>query len=135
MSPWTQSDFNAYQARRLGALTHAGTVAKVDKERVLHEQALEYCKSKGWLVFHGSMAHSAFRTLGEPDLIVCMDNGQVLFAEFKKGTAKLTKDQQAVIAWLTKLGHRTVIARSLEDFVRATKDGFSDAMIAAGREG
>lgn len=136
MTPWTQSDLNAYQARRLGALPHAGTVAKVDREDELHDAIESYCRSQGWLYVHSRMDKRSTIQIGCWDFIVALPGGVSLWCEVKRGkSSKLTVEQQAFGAWLTKLGHRTVVARSLEDFVRATKDGFSDAMIAAGREG
>lgn len=137
MTPWTQSDLNAYQARREADVMYVrGVVAKVDKEDVLHGAIEAYCRSQGWLYVHSRTDKRSTNQCGTPDFIVALPGGVTLWCEVKRGkSTKLTVEQQAFGAWLTKLGHRTVVARSLEDFVRATKESFTEMMVKAGREG
>lgn len=136
MSPWTQSDFNAYQARREADVAYVrGVIAKVDKEDVLHDAIEAYCRSQGWLYVHSRMDKRTTNQTGTPDFIVALPGGVTLWAEIKKGKEKLSGAQMSVAAQLRHHDHRYVVARSLEDFVRATKESFTDMMVKAGREG
>lgn len=89
----------------------------VELESQLHSEILEECKRRGWIAFHGSMAHKTFRTPGEPDLVILRDNGRLTLVECKTATGKLSVDQQAIAAWANKLGHTVHLVRSFEDFI------------------
>lgn len=106
--------------RRLGEEPSGG-----GRESDLHCAIMEYCRARGWLALHGSTAHRTRRTLGEPDFIVLLPGGRTLFVECKTATGKLTTEQQAVAAWIRKLGHVFVVVRSLAEFERATETFFS----------
>lgn len=133
---WSPAEMAIYNARQVANIVpHPGTVAAVAREEVLHDAIGSYCRSQGWLYVHSRMDRATTNQCGTWDFIVALPGGVTLWCECKKGREKLSTEQLGFGAWLTKLGHRTVVARSLEDFVRATKDGFTDAMIVAGREG
>jgi len=88
----------------------------VAREADLHGQITAECKAKGWLAFHGSMAHRTKRTEGEPDFTILADGGRVFFIECKRKGGKLSSDQQAVKAWAKKLGHEVHTVFSIEQF-------------------
>lgn len=90
--------------------------AGVEHEADLHEAIMSSCRSRGWLVFHGSMAHRTHRSLGEPDLFVIADHGRFFMVECKSKTGKLTIEQQGVVLWAAKLGHTVHVIRSLAEF-------------------
>jgi VRR-NUC domain len=87
------------------------------EESGIHDDIADYCKSRGWLAFHGSMAHRARRTLGEPDFVIARHDGVTLYVEVKTKTGKLSPEQQAIGHALTALGQRWAVVRSLEEFV------------------
>lgn len=91
---------------------------KFARECELHEAILRECKQRGWIPFHGSMAHKTFRTPGEPDFIVMRNDGQWLAIEAKTESGKLSPDQQAIAAWAETLGHKIHVVRSIEDFFK-----------------
>lgn len=91
----------------------------VDDESELHKAILDDCKARGWICFHGSMAHRTHRTKGEPDMVIAGDNGQVFFIEAKSKTGKISAEQAGTILWLTKLGHRSAIVRSMGEYLAA----------------
>lgn len=113
----TQQDVNAYNARRLPR-EHALSQGGVSKEAELHRQILDECKRRGWIAFHGSMAHRTFRTPGEPDLLLLLPKGRFLMVELKTKTGKLSPDQQAIHAWAAQLDHTVHILRSMEEFLK-----------------
>lgn len=90
---------------------------EVTAESRLHQQILTECKGRGWLAFHGSMAHATYRTQGEPDFIILADLGRVFFIEAKSKTGKLTSEQLGVCAWAEKLGHKVSVVRSFGEFL------------------
>lgn len=91
---------------------------KTLQEAEIHAEIVNYCKSKGWLAFHGSMAHRAMRNPGEPDFCVVMDYGIVLFVEVKRDKrAKVSIEQLATLAMLKKLGANACIVHSLTEFL------------------
>lgn len=91
-------------------------------EKELHGQIIRECMVRGWLAFHGSMAHRTKRTAGEPDFIILANVGRVLLVECKSKIGKLTIDQAATIAWAEKLGHTIHVVRSIEDFQSVIRD-------------
>lgn len=93
-----------------------------DKEKDLHHQILDHCKRNNWLAFHGSMAHSTTRTLGEPDFVILMPAGRLLMVECKTRTGKLTIEQVGIQRWAEMLGHTIYVVRSYEDFLSVVND-------------
>jgi len=117
---WTSADLLAFEARRgKQPAAPADSVPPGEEDR-LHNQIIEECKRRGWLAFHGSMAHSTYRTLGEPDFIILADAGRVFWFECKSSTGKLTTEQLGIHAWMAKLGHSCRVVRSLREFIALT---------------
>lgn len=92
----------------------------VEREADLHAQIIDECNARGWLFFHGSMAHRSRRTEGEPDFIVLCDGGRVFFVECKDRDGKLSTAQAALHAHARKLGHTVHIIRNIEAFRELT---------------
>ena len=88
-----------------------------DCEGDLHETIVKECQRRGWLVFHGSMAHRTHRTIGEPDLIIPADSGVTFYIELKSRTGKPTPEQNAVSAYLFHHEHRHAFIRSVSEFL------------------
>jgi hypothetical protein len=86
-------------------------------ESKLHDDILVECRRRGWIAFHGSMAHATFRTAGEPDFVILTDGGRLLMVECKTKAGKLSPDQLAIHAWAQKLGHQVHTVRSMEQFL------------------
>lgn len=103
-----------------GARTHRSpkTVAMEGKESDLHDKIAEFCKQNGWICLHGSMAHRAMRTLGEPDFTILADSGRVFFIEAKSKTGKLRPEQLGMRLMAEKLGHTIHVVRSMDEFER-----------------
>ena len=115
----SQAEYVAFLARsQRHEKADASGAVPVEEESTLHNQILDECKKRGWLTFHGSMAHKTFRTPGEPDFIILMDGGRLLIVECKDREGKVTVDQAGVIAWASKLGHQIHVIRSLEEFLK-----------------
>ena len=58
---------------------------------------------------------------GAADLIICGDNGKILFVEMKTKTGKQSKNQKNFEEKVTKLGFQYIVCRSLEDFIKAVR--------------
>src|SRR5436190_22320233 len=93
-------------------------VAKVGVaiEGSLHDDIIDECNRRGWLFFHGSMAHRTHRTKGEPDFIILAENGRTLLVECKSRTGKSSTAQLGIQAHARKLGHVVHVVRSIEEF-------------------
>jgi hypothetical protein len=87
------------------------------KERDLHDSIIQECKNRGWICFHGSMAHRAHRTLGEPDFQIIGSNGRFWLIEAKTQAGKLSVEQQGMVKWCEMLGHKIHVVRSFEEFL------------------
>ena len=94
----------------------------VIRESVLHAAISDYCKARGWLAFHGSMAHRALRAIGEPDYTIVADKGRVFFIEAKSKTGKLRPEQIGLAMMAEKLGHKIHCVRSMAEFLEIVKD-------------
>ena len=87
-------------------------------EADLHEEIFAECRRRGWIALHGAMSERTHRTLGEPDFVILADTGQVLFVECKSATGKLSAEQQALHAWMRKLGHTIHVVRTKGEFLK-----------------
>lgn len=103
------------------AVTAASMLNTLGTEADLHEAIIKECKHQGWIYFHGSMAHRAMRTLGEPDFIVLARGGKVFFIEAKSASGKLSVEQQGIIRWAETLGHKIHVVRTLAEFLEIVK--------------
>lgn len=96
-------------------------VAKSDdfdgKESALHAKIMEECGKRRWMFFHGSMAHKAKRTPGEPDFIICASRGVTYFVECKRKGEKLSADQNIVRHVLLANEHRWACVYSYNEFL------------------
>jgi hypothetical protein len=118
---FTAADVAAAEARRLarqgGAASIAEDSAAAHREARLHADILNECRRRGWLPFHGSMAHATFRTPGEPDFIILAHGGRPLLVEAKAAKGKLSPAQRAVAAWAMRLGFQVHVVHSLAAFI------------------
>jgi hypothetical protein len=88
----------------------------VKEEAKLHDSIVEYCKDRGWLYFHGSLAHRTYRTAGENDFHILAPGGRVFFIECKDKDGKCSIEQLGVIKHAAMLGHEIHVVRSMERF-------------------
>ena len=86
-------------------------------EAELHYAIMDFCRDRGWLFLHGSMAARTHRTLGEPDFVIAANNGRVLFVECKSRVGKLSPVQLAFKVQAERLGHTVHVVRSMEEFL------------------
>lgn len=115
----TQAEYVAFLARQKTAdqtFSIPASTSAPKHEAKLHDQILAECARRGWIAFHGSMAHRTFRTPGEPDMVVVADNSRFFLVECKSTKGKLSPDQLAIAAWANKLGHTVHVVRSMEEF-------------------
>ena len=104
--------FSKMKAGATGNLPSGG--CEIESE--LHAEIKAYCRHKAWICFTGSMAHRAMRTIGECDFTILADGGRVFFIEAKTRVGKLSPEQQGVVIWAEKLGHKIHIVRSMQQF-------------------
>jgi len=90
-------------------------------ESDLHDEIIDYCRSKGWIALHGSTARRTHRTVGEWDFIILAEYGSLYLVEVKSRTGKVRPEQAALHAQAEKLGFKTFIVRSLQEFVEIVK--------------
>lgn len=120
---FTTDWLNAQMAKRSAAIQKAcdADSGPVEVEADLHSDIMAACRARGWKAFHGSMAESTRRTLGEPDFVILCDAGQLLLVEAKSRTGKPSKDQQLVHAHASRLGHTVHIVRSMKEFEKVCR--------------
>jgi hypothetical protein len=115
MPRWTTDDLRRFLERGSAAAA-AVEASTAEHEDVLHYAILDECARRGWLAFHGSMAHRTHRTTGEPDFVILVAGGRLLLVEAKSRQGKLSPIQQARIAHARKLGHVIHVVRSQKQF-------------------
>jgi hypothetical protein len=120
---WSQEQFNNYEARRNPT---AKTTAGVESESLLHEQIMDYCKSRGWIAFHSRMDKPQHATLGMPDFVIATDDGRTIYAECKKKGAKCSPAQNAVLAWLAHNKQICGVVTTLEEFAALTNQKINE---------
>lgn len=120
MPRFTPQQYSDWLAKEEYRKQRDGMVGKTDgvkNEKDLHAEILRECRNRGWIAFHGSMAHSTFRTLGEPDFVILGERGRVVLVECKTKKGKLSPDQAAIAHWAENLGHKIHVVRSLKEFM------------------
>ena len=132
----TQAQVDAHQLKHFGqAVEKLSPKLAEAREKDLHAAIIQECKNRGWICFHGSMAHSTFRTAGEPDFVILAPPEVVeitnpvisvrayhqmertFLIECKTAHGKLSPAQLAIHAWAEKLGHKIHVVRSMQDFL------------------
>jgi hypothetical protein len=94
------------------------SLAKSPPEKNLHERILAECAARGWLVIHSRLDLPSTVGVGVADFAVFLDQGRVILVEAKSKNGKLRPEQRAWLAWATKLGHRCLVCRSLDEFLK-----------------
>jgi len=119
MSSITYTDYIAMQAKLAKATPQQAreTESPVTRERDLHATIMAECRQRGWICFHGSMAHPTYRTAGEPDCIVVASGGRVFFVECKRRGGKLSPEQFALKHQAEGLGHTIHVIHSYQAFL------------------
>lgn len=85
-------------------------------ESDLHEQILDYCRSKGWRAVHSRMDKKTTTDLGVPDFIISAP-GRVFFIEAKRKGRKPTPEQLAFMAHVRNHGHPCGVVYSFQEFL------------------
>lgn len=60
-------------------------------------------------------------TPGVADLVICADNGRVLFVEMKTSKGKQSPNQKEFESKVSELGFKYIICRSTDDFIEKVK--------------
>ena len=89
-------------------------ITRHDPEAEIHDEIVKICREHSWYFVHSRMDKRTTCGIGTPDFFIFMPGGHVVAIECKSGNAKLRPEQQAVFAWLTKLGFGCTIIRSVE---------------------
>lgn len=115
-----QAKFDEHGRRRESSV--ASKVSnECENESQLHEDIIEYCKSKGWYYVHSRMDQRSTNAIGTPDFIIAIDGGKTLWIECKIPGKKATIFQLAALTHLNKLQHKARLVTSMDGFVEAVK--------------
>jgi hypothetical protein len=115
MARFTQAELQNYLARFAEKSTGIDGVCI---ESDLHDSILADCRKRGWIALHGRMDFSTGRTIGEPDFTIIADCGRTFYIECKSKTGKVSKEQMALHAWASKLGHTVHVVRNMEEYFK-----------------
>jgi hypothetical protein len=113
---FTAEWYNAQLAKRGDRMKRLSEEPAVEREVDLHSEIMQRCRQLGWLALHGSMAHIARRTPGEPDFVILGDNRAVHLIECKARSEKQTKEQAMLAAHAHRLGHIVHVVRNMKEF-------------------
>lgn len=121
---WTEEDLRAHQMRQLVAREKKTPPKPInaapdedEAESALHYKIMDYCRKRGWVYYHGSMAAKSRRTLGEIDLSIRADRGRVFDIECKRPGGKLRPTQLANKVQCEMLGHKVHVVHSFDEFL------------------
>jgi hypothetical protein len=120
---FTTADLIRLQAKELERKRKKlGTIAQSDpgpvlRECEIHDAILHECRNRSWYVIHSRMDRPTTQNKGVPDFVIFCDNGLVLAIEIKTGTGKLSTEQLATAAWLTRLKANYAVIRSFQEFL------------------
>jgi len=94
------------------------------EENRMHEQYSGWLRRNGLLYLHASPNKRSTLPVGWPDFTVFGAGAKTLFVEFKTKRGKLSDDQKAVMADLTRFGHVAGVLGCYETAVEFTKQEF-----------
>lgn len=131
---WTHEQLEEYRARqatRQCRANHAGYVplsghsrqiegqkvsrADPGKESDLQAKIERFLTSKGWYFFHDRSRGSNAK--GQPDLVVALPSGRVLWLELKSAKGRLRAEQKQVRLMLLALNQEWHEVRSFKQFL------------------
>lgn len=87
------------------------------RESDIHDDIINYCKSKGWYYVHSHTWCATTNAPGTPDFVIAADNGKTYWIECKRPGGKATTPQLAALTQLQKFGHVSAIVTSLDEFL------------------
>lgn len=130
-SQWTEADVALHNSRvrKENMIPVAESGCEVESE--LHGQILDECRRRGWIALHGSMASPTKRTEGECDFCCLLPGGVVIFVECKTRKGKLSPEQNAMRAWMQKLGHEMQVVRSFAEFLQLSSGALTARTLSA----
>lgn len=117
----TPSQFSVMQARCAKRVPEAADSNAVEREADLHQQILDECARRGWMVMHSRMDMPSTLQAGVPDFVIMRGDGKCLMIEAKSRTGKLSIAQIGMAAWAKKLGHEIHVVRSFERFLEIVR--------------
>lgn len=91
--------------------------SSAQREAELHDEILEFCRSRQWPVVHSRMDRPATCGVGTPDFVVALPGGATVWVEAKRAGGKPTTAQLAWLAALGRVGHIAGVVRSLPEFI------------------
>ncbi len=118
MARWTKEQLDEYLVKH-HVFKEDDHEADPGPESKLQSKILEWCRQRGYPVFHDNSRKKNVR--GWPDLTIVMEAGRVLFVELKSADGKLRKEQQhqrQVFLWLK---HEIHLVRSFKRFLEVVK--------------
>lgn len=111
----SEFDLRKMQARTDPQSSEPPSVKTTKREADLHNEILEYCRSKGWVAIRSIFGRkSTMLPEGCSDFIIVAEN-RVRFIEVKT-KSKQTLEQQCFERQVEKLGHGYIIVHSIEEF-------------------
>lgn len=120
-----QAKFDEHGRRRESSV--ASKVSnECENESQLHDDIIEFCKSKGWIALHSRMDKRTTRIKGEFDFTCILPNGIVIFCECKTRLGKLSPEQNALIFWMDHLGHKVHVITEVAQFVNICGNALSE---------
>jgi len=88
------------------------------EEGIIQKDIIDYCRALGGKVFRMNSGQAKYNVKlapkGTPDLLVLLPH-RTLWIEVKKKTGKVSIDQEKMHRELAELGHRVIVARSIDD--------------------
>lgn len=121
MARATEQWLRAYQARGFHPkAVKALSDAEHDmKESDLHDSIIAYLRQHDIPYYHSRMDCATTGNVGAPDFFIFLEQGKTLHIECKSRIGKLSKDQLAYQAWLSKKQHPVFVVRTMEEFTAA----------------
>lgn len=120
MSRISEADYIAMQARLKSREPVTCDSCAASREDKLHDQIMEHCRSRRWVVIHSRMDRPTTQGLGVPDFIILIEDGKLLLVEAKARQGKLSIEQIAFGIRAEQLGHKVHVVRSLANFIDLT---------------
>lgn len=89
----------------------------VEREKDLHEQIIQECKTRGWFYVHSRMDMPTTTACGVTDFIIATSDGRTLWIEVKRKGGKVTPAQQGTLHWLERNKQLVAVVYSFENFL------------------
>jgi len=117
-SNWLMSRMAKEKAAQRHPELHGVPHDAVEYESTLHDDIIDACRQRGWIVIHSRMDVPTTTAKGVCDFIIFASRSRVFLFECKNKNNKLTDEQRGFAMMADMLGFTVHVVRAFSEFLQ-----------------